>query len=340
MKGQILNARTVRSGIFFGIAILVLMQLGNIANAQDSSTNAQESPTPTSTPVDKTPFVLFRLESAISIGDKSAAENNFAELEKLIPADSSLAGFRQKIAAIPASDKFMAYDLGGGVKMEFVLINPGSFMMGSDKGSPEEKPVHKVTVTKPLFLGKYEVTQAQYQAVMGKNPSHFKDDDTLPVEMISWNNCQEFLKRLNEKIPGKGFRLPTEAEWEYACRAGSTTDFSFGDDESIVDEYAWNLNNGEEKTHPVGIKKPNAQALYDMHGNVWEWCQDFYSGTYYQTSSAEDPQGPQTGPLHVLRGGSWDLVPKALRSFCRYKGDPSFRHVFIGFRVCCSPQVK
>ena len=340
MKGQILNTRTVRLRLFFGIAILILMQSGNIANAQDSPTNAQESPTPTSTPVDKTPYVLFRLESAISIGDKSAAENTLAELEKLIPADSRLAGFRQKIAAIPASDKFLAFDLGGGVKMEFVLIRPGSFMMGSDKGSPEEKPVHKLAITKPFFLGKHEVTQAQYQAVMGANPAHFKGDDTLPVEMISWNNCQEFLKKLNEKIPGKEFRLPTEAQWEYACRAGSTTDFFFGDDESLVDQYAWNYNNGEEKTHLVGVKKPNAWGLYDMHGNVWEWCQDFYGGKYYETSPAEDPKGPQTGPLHVLRGGSWDLVPKACRSFCRYKGDSSFRHVFIGLRICCSLPVK
>jgi formylglycine-generating enzyme required for sulfatase activity len=176
----------------------------------------------------------------------------------------------------------------------------------SDKGRQvsDEKPQHRVRITKPFYLGKYLVTQEQWEAVMGNNPSHFKGPKN-PVEQVSWDDCQQFLRQAQREVGVRGgkFQLPTEAQWEYACRAGSTTRYCFGDDESGLGEYAWYDKNSGNKTHPVGEKKPNAWGLYDMHGNVWEWCQDWYDGGYYANSPTDDPTGP--GSNRVLRGGSW-----------------------------------
>jgi formylglycine-generating enzyme required for sulfatase activity len=224
--------------------------------------------------------------------------------------------------------KNLAIDLGGGVKMEFVLIRPGSFTMGSDENI-NEKPAHKVTITKPFYLGKYEVTQEQWEKVMGSNPCHFKGPK-LPVEQVSWNDCQSFLAKLQEKSPGQKFALPTEAQWEYACRAGSTSDYCFGDGDANLGEYAWYSSNAGNQTHPVGGKKPNAWGLYDMHGNVWEWCNDAYRP--YSTEAVSDPTGASSG-ARVLRGGAWHISPGNLRSAGRDGAAPDFRdHYFIGLR--------
>jgi len=284
--------------------------------------------------------VVSRLEATMAGGDKFAAEDTLAELEKLIPSDSRMPGFREKVTAMPGPKKAETYDLGGGVKLEMILIRPGSFMMGSDKGYSDEKPVHKVKITKPFYMGKFEVTQAQYQAVMGSNPSSFKGEVNLPVETVNWNDCQEFLKKLNEKIPGKDFRLPTEAEWEFACRAGSITEYCFGDSENNLGEYAWFASNSGQKTHPVGGKKPNAWGLYDMHGNVWEWCNDYFGDKYYESIPAEDPKGADSGALRILRGGSWYFDPRICRSALRFRYDPPGCHVNFGFRVLCSSSVR
>ncbi|MGA2257306.1 MAG: formylglycine-generating enzyme family protein [Thermoguttaceae bacterium] len=234
--------------------------------------------------------------------------------------------------------KQIAVDLGRGVKLEMVRIPAGEFMMGSpsaDKDArDEEKPQHRVRITKPYYLGTYLVTQEQWQAVMGNNPSHFTGPNS-PVEEVSWDDCQQFLGKLNAKSrPGGGkFQLPSEAQWEYACRAGSKTAYSFGDDESGLGEYSWYMANANDKSQPVGQKKPNAFGLYDVHGNVGEWCQDWYGDGYYANSTADDPSGPTTGLTRVNRGGGWDRPARYCRSAFRSYYVPGFRLDFVGFRV-------
>jgi formylglycine-generating enzyme required for sulfatase activity len=216
--------------------------------------------------------------------------------------------------------------------MEFALIQPGEFMMGSDKGNDDEKPMHEVRLSKPFYLGKYEVTQGQWQAVMGNNPSRFKGDPNLPVEQVSWEDVQAFIRKLNAIDGGTTYRLPTEAEWEYAARAGTTTAYSFGDDPPLLGEYAWYSGNAKGKTHPVGQKKSNAWGLHDMHGNVWEWVQDWYSKPY-PSGTVTDPQGPASGSIRVYRGGSWITHARYCRVSYRDDQSPGGRVVHLGFRL-------
>ena len=207
--------------------------------------------------------------------------------------------------------------------------------MGSYKSEfPDEMPAHQVRLS-AFSIGKHEVTQAQWMSVMGgKNPSSFKGDD-LPVEQVSWNDAVEFCKQLSAKT-GYNFRLPTEAEWEYACRAGTNTEYSFGDDEKQLGEYAWYNGNSGDKTHPVGTRKQNPFGLFDMHGNVWEWCSDWYGENYYNQLSkqgvAVNPQGPATGKQRVVRGGSWGSFVN-LRSAYRVRFSPGVINDLVGFRV-------
>jgi len=217
------------------------------------------------------------------------------------------------------------------IGMEFKLIPAGTFTMG------EYDDAHEVTLTKPFKMGVHEVTQAQYEQVMGVNPSEFKGADH-PVDTVSWDDAVEFCRRLSElpaeKAAGNVYRLPTEAEWEYACRAGTKAAFSFGDDEAEW-EFAWYSDNSASKAHPVGGKQPNAWGLYDMHGNVWEWCQDWYDD--YPSGAVTDPTGPVSGSYPVFRGGGWDDTAEGCRSAYRYWKEPSFRNYSIGFRVSLSP---
>ena len=234
--------------------------------------------------------------------------------------------------------KSITLELGNGAMMDFVLIPSGTFMMGAEDRRMDEKPVTKVTITQPFYFGKYEVTQEQWQAVMGNNPAYYKGTN-LPVEQVSWNAAQAFLTNLNERVKGYRFRLPTEAEWEYACRAGTTAQYSFGDGDAALPEYGWFTGNGERKTHPVGEKKPNPWGLYDIHGNVWEWCQDWYGP--YPGGEVTDPIGPASGTNIVMRGGSWSHGSRDLWSsyrFGRFKRDFPFRS--IGFRVVAVPVSK
>lgn len=221
-------------------------------------------------------------------------------------------------------------DLGGGVVLELVRIQPGTFVMGEEDGGHDEKPMHSVTITKPFYLGKYEVTQAQWRSLMGDNPSVFKGESN-PVENVSWNDCREFLGRLNKKLGGPVFRMPTEAEWEYACRAGTTTLYSFGDSTSDLPDYCWFVDNSQGTTHPVGTRRPSPWGLYDMHGNVWEWCEDL-KGEYAE-GDAVDPLGVSTGSVRVRRGGSWTRYGEGCRAGYRSSDPPTFRHGSIGLRV-------
>ncbi|MEN6422232.1 MAG: formylglycine-generating enzyme family protein [Smithella sp.] len=188
--------------------------------------------------------------------------------------------------------------------MEMIFVKGGCFQMGDTVGGGEadEKPVHQVCLSN-FYMGKYEVTQGQWQQIMGNNPSHFSScGDNCPVEKVSWNDVQDFIRRLNSQT-GKNYRLPTEAEWEYAARSGGKSEqYSGGAD---VDSVAWYDGNSGRKTHPVGQKKPNGLGLHDMSGNVWEWCQDWYSDKYYSQSNRDNPSGPSSGSNRVLRGGSW-----------------------------------
>lgn len=217
------------------------------------------------------------------------------------------------------------------IGMEFVRIQPGSFKMGSAAGDDDEKPVHQVTLTKGFELQTTEVTQAQWQAVMGKNPSTFKGSD-LPVEQVSWDDVQVFLKKLNAKESSTRYRLPTEAEWEYACRTGGREP----DVAPNLDEVAWRAGNSSGTTHPVGQKKPNAWGLYDMRGNVWEWVQDWIGP--YSPASQTDPQGAGGGATYRgMRGGSW-MLDFVTRFRCAFRGGakPDHRGDSIGFRCARS----
>jgi formylglycine-generating enzyme required for sulfatase activity len=222
----------------------------------------------------------------------------------------------------------LASAVKNGIGMELVLIPAGSFMMGSTNGSPNEKPMHDVTISRAFYMGKYEVTRAQWQSVMGSNPSTFKGD-SLPVETVSWDDVIAFIARLNAQNDGYTYRLPTEAEWEYACRAGTTGDYA-GD----LDAMAWYDKNSGNKTHAVGTKLPNAFGLFDMHGNVWEWCQDWNHDSY--TGAPGDGSAWLSGgeqKYRVLRGGSWFDIASYSRSATRYWDTPGHRLKLLGFRV-------
>ena len=206
--------------------------------------------------------------------------------------------------------------------------------MGSDDGFADEKPVRSVSVAAYL-LGKTEVTQGQWQAVMGSNPSQFKECGAeCPVDAVSWNEAQDYVKKLSQRS-GKTYRLPSEAEWEYAARAGSATRWSFGDAEGQLGDHAWFSANSGDKTRPVAGKRPNAFGLYDMHGNVREWVQDCYDEKAYAGKAPSDGRAHEVAGCssRVVRGGSWVNLPGRLRSACRFRFSPGLRSDFLGFRL-------
>ncbi len=272
-------------------------------------------------------------------------------------------------------------EITNSIGMKLVLIPKGTFTMGSPES--EERPdrndetQHEVTISKDYYLGVTEVTQGHYEKVIGTNPSYFRvgrirgSSSNHPVEQISWENAVEFCKKLSdlpeEKAAGRVYRLPTEAEWEYACRAGSKTPYGFGDNRRDLGNYAWFLNNSGSReldsdalearrqdnpdyetiqeyedtiksagcaTHPVGEKKANAWGLYDMHGNVWEWCSDWYGE--YPKGAVSDPVGPREGSFRVYRGGGWRNRAAQCRSAVRYSNGRVAPHHSLGFRVAMS----
>ena len=259
------------------------------------------------------------IQQALSDGDYAAG----------LRLDPSNAQARERVSNLPP--------ITNSIGMQLKLIPTGTFTMGDANGDSDETP-HQVTLTKPFMLGVYEVTQSQYEQVMGNNPSKFKGADN-PVEQVSWDAAVEFCRKLSslpaEKAAGNVYRLPSEAEWEYACRAGTTTQYSFGDDESDLGQYAWYDGNSGRKVHPVGDKQPNAWGLYDMHGNVYEWCQDRFGD--YRSGMVTDPTGPASGSSRVNRGGSWFNSAEFCRSAYRSGDSPSLRSSDYGFRVSLSP---
>jgi formylglycine-generating enzyme required for sulfatase activity len=258
------------------------------------------------------------------------------------------------------------------IGMKLTLIPAGEFLMGSPEGEGEgyEHPQHRVRITRTFYLGVTEVTQAQYEAVMGNNPSYFSSNgdgkdkvagqstDNHPVERVSWLDAVEYCNKLSEKeglkpfyeleagsarVPdwaGPGYRLPTEAEWEHACRANSKTRYSFGNHEAGLGEHAWYDGNSGSQTHPVGQKRPNAFDLFDMHGNVWEWCWDGYAADYYKGSPVDDPPGASGASSRVFRGGCWISEPPFVRSAFRNWFTPDFRDYRLGFRLARVQSVR
>lgn len=222
----------------------------------------------------------------------------------------------------------------------------GEYNMGSpldELGRRDDEIQHCVKITKDFYISKYPITQVMYKNIMGINPSHNKNDN-CPVENVSWFKAKEFCQKLNNctsetRPEGYEFDLPTEAQWEYACRAGTTTSLNNGKDITIkngscynLEEVAWYANNSEGKTHPVGQKSPNAWGIYDMHGNIWEWCRDYYGP--YQTEDLTDPEGPKSGYFRSDRGGSWiNYYPSLLRSANRFCRNPNYEYNFLGFRI-------
>ncbi len=247
------------------------------------------------------------------------------------------------------------------IGMKLILIPPGEFDMGSTQEEIDqflsadenrelgevytntiraEAPRHRVRITRPFYLGTYEVTQAEYQRVMGVNPSGLKaGGKDAPVEQVSWSDALEFCRNLSdlseEMAAGREYRLPTDAEWEYACRAGTVSAWHCGDSNTTLQEYAWFNVNAGGTTHPVGRLKPNAWGLYDMHGNVWELCADWYSADYYAQSPPNDPRGPSEGSFRVHRGGTWQNPERDCRSAHRNCDPPDVRYPNLGFRVVC-----
>ncbi|MBF0506507.1 MAG: formylglycine-generating enzyme family protein [Nitrospirae bacterium] len=240
------------------------------------------------------------------------------------------------LSVLHAADKKAVYtDPTTG--MEFVFVKGGCYQMGDTFGDgyTDEKPVHEVCLD-DFYMGKYDVTQGQWQAVMGNNPSRFKDcGDNCPVEMVSWNNAQEFISKLNKPSGGKKYRLPTEAEWEYAARSGGRREKYAGSDD--IDSVAWCGSNSGGTTHPVGTKSPNGLGIYDMNGDVWQWVQDWYGPNYYSKSARNNPRGPGSGSDRVIRGGSWSSGLNSVWASLRGYVAPDVRGSLIGFRVLRTP---
>jgi formylglycine-generating enzyme required for sulfatase activity len=288
-------------------------------------------------------------------GTAAASPAGSQQANPLWDAKESVADYAKRAGI---KDTQITLVLDANVTMKLTLIPAGKFLMGSPKtaddgngvelrqelsvllggsdsriGLADEKPQHEVVINRPFYMGVYTVTQAEYDLVMGNSPSAFKGAQN-PVEMVSWDDVAGFCKSLSQKAR-KTVRLPTEAEWEYACRAGSKTPFYYGDDPncSRLHEYAWYYVNSDSKVHPVGQKKPNSWGLYDMHGNVWQWCSDWYNEKYYASANKVDPQGPDSGSFRVLRGGWWKGGPLDCRSAVRYGVKPVVRRDDLGFRV-------
>ena len=260
-------------------------------------------------------------------GDGSVNSSDVVALYNYIASGGSSGGGNASVQAFTVN----------GVSFNMIPVEGGTFTMGAtpEQQDPEddEKPTHQVTLSS-YYIVETEVTQALWTAVMGNNPSHLKGDNN-PVEEVSWDDCQEFILKLNS-LTGKKFRLPTEAEWEYAARGGNKSKGYQYSGSNTIDDVAWYYNNSGSKTHPVKTKQPNELGIYDMSGNVWEWCQEWYSSTYYSVSDTTNPQGPSSGSFRVFRGGSWYFNARYCRSAGRSNNAPAYRNYGLGLRLVLS----
>jgi formylglycine-generating enzyme required for sulfatase activity len=299
----------------------------------------------------------FRQMQAANLVNWTGDANNF-ELKMLLLAIEAIIGppepaiitakaeSKSDLEAIRSQKKEPTLSVEGftnSIRMEFVLIPAGTFTMGSSPGfgDDDERPSHIVRISRPFYLQKTEVTQGQWKKVIGDNPSSFSVcEDDCPVEQVSWDDAQKFIKKLNKAEGANEYRLPTEAEWEYACRAGTTTDFSSGDDPGKLVDYAWYKSNSTRRTHSVGQKEPNAWALHDMHGNVWEWVEDDWHSTYNEapTDGSAWIDKPR-GSARIIRGGCWFDEAQNCRSAIRECNRPDFRNLLVGFRLSRSLSV-
>jgi len=232
-------------------------------------------------------------------------------------------------------------EITNSIGLKLVRIPPGKFLMGARdderQAGSDEKPRHEVEITRAFYLGMYEVTQEEYQKVMGQNPSRYQGK-RFPVESVTWNDCVAFCARLSalpeEKKAGRAYRLPTEAEWEYACRGGAKDSkiYWWGDEPKTSEA---NFNRALGRPTTVGSYKPNGFGLFDMHGNVYEWCQDWHNGNYYRTGPKKDPPGPPQGTSRIYRGGNFSSVPNYVRSAYRNSSGPTSSYYGVGMRVAC-----
>jgi formylglycine-generating enzyme required for sulfatase activity len=341
--------------------------------AQPSEGSTADEPSPADASADSQPLAILPAVGSLVGADGKWQLPSGAAAAAVAPFDAAKAKQHQEGWAKQLG---VPIQINSSIGMKLVLIPPGEFVMGSPKELIEEEwnahrddqwyedrlpgegPQHRVRITRPFYLGMCEVTQAEYQRVAGANPSEFsaagkhasqvggRDTKRFPVENVSWNEAAEFCRKLSEmpqeKAAGRAYRLPSDAQWEYACRAGSTGRFGFSSDrgatakeseEQELLDYGWFKGNSGAMTHAVGGKRPNAWGLYDMHGNVWEWCQDWYDNDYYATSPRDDPAGPPAGSFRAHRGGGWDHSAGRCRSAAHGSNLPGTRHPALGFRV-------
>ena len=285
--------------------------------------------------VRKDGYATDRKTVAISEGQTASITGTLASYA-VASSSSNTSGYSSGSSSMASGSNTISIPVKNGISIEMVKVEAGTFMMGATSEMKDsygwEKPVHQVTLTNDYYMGKYEVTQALWEAVMGSNPSYFKGDN-LPVEKMSWKDCQRFISKLNS-MTGRKFRLPTEAEWEYAARGGKKSRGYQYSGSSNISDVAWYDGNSGDKTHPVGSKQANELGIYDMTGNVLEWCQDWY-GSYY-SSSQTNPTGATSGSRHVNRGGSWAKNVRRSSPSCRYGAIYVDRDLDLGFRLALS----
>ena len=285
--------------------------------------------------VRKDGYATDRKTVTISEGQTASITGTLAS-NAVASSSSNTLGYSSASSSMSSGSNTISIPVKNGISIDMVKVEAGTFMMGatSEMKDPydNEKPVHQVTLTNDYYMGMYEVPQALWEAVMGSNPSYFKGDN-LPVEKMSWNDCQEFISKLNS-MTGRKFRLPTEAEWEYAARGGKKSRSYQYSGSSNISDVAWYYGNSGSKTHPVGTKQANELGIYDMCGNVYEWCQDWYGS--YSSSSQTNPTGSDSGANRVLRGGSWNFIAGYCRSSYRLYGTPFSRSHYLGLRLVLS----